>query len=91
MEEEEEEMKNQEACAHLRVSYRTEVKDGITHGWWECDSGCGTRFLMSFEKHEKPLSQDFLRAMERIEYNIPEPVEERNENLLREKNPAENS
>jgi hypothetical protein len=43
------------ACAHLRVSYRTEPCDGLnvrgervanlgTHGWWECDSGCGTKF-----------------------------------------------
>ena len=33
------------ACAHLRVSYRTEaVGIGGTRGWWECDSGCGTPF-----------------------------------------------
>ncbi|KKK94057.1 hypothetical protein LCGC14_2686700 [marine sediment metagenome] len=31
-------------CAHVKVSYRTETHDGLTHGWWECDSGCGTRF-----------------------------------------------
>jgi len=32
-------------CAHLHVSWRTK-QDGIfTRGWWECDSGCGARFL----------------------------------------------
>lgn len=40
-------------CAHLRVSYRTELFDApglvgmtkATRGWWECDSGCGAKFL----------------------------------------------
>lgn len=32
-------------CAHSRVSYRTEgIECGATRGWWECDSGCGTKF-----------------------------------------------
>lgn len=55
----------QVSCAHLHVSWRTElapydgpdgeydpesihvpIKKGqmVTRGWWECDSGCGTRF-----------------------------------------------
>ncbi len=37
-----------EKCAHLHVSYRTgfESDDGVvTVGWWECDAGCGTRFI----------------------------------------------
>lgn len=34
-----------EACAHLRISYRTEpYGQGVTRGWWECDSGCGQPF-----------------------------------------------
>ena len=32
-------------CAHNRVSYRTEqIVGGLTRGWWECDSNCGTKF-----------------------------------------------
>lgn len=33
-------------CAHLRVSYRTTEKSPghVAAAWWECDSGCGTRF-----------------------------------------------
>lgn len=35
-----------ECCAHLHVSYRTQVlADGGTRGWWECDSGCGAQML----------------------------------------------
>ena len=37
-----------EKCAHLHVSYRTnkaDVEDGSVSGWWECNSGCGTRFI----------------------------------------------
>jgi hypothetical protein len=34
-------------CSHLRVSYRTrEASPGhVVAAWWECDSGCGTRFV----------------------------------------------
>jgi len=33
------------ACAHTRVKWRTEdLPGGMTRGWWECDSGCGTKF-----------------------------------------------
>ena len=33
-------------CAHIRISYRTEIdEEGHTSGWWECDSDCGTIFL----------------------------------------------
>ena len=34
------------SCAHLKVSWRTKYnkEDMTTTGWWECDSGCGTRF-----------------------------------------------
>lgn len=39
-----------EKCAHLHASYRTREEEGIdgeklTFGWWECDAGCGTRFI----------------------------------------------
>lgn len=33
------------ACAHLHVSWRTEQIGSLTRGWWECDSGCGTKFF----------------------------------------------
>ena len=34
-----------QACAHLRVSWRTrQLTSGHTEGWWECDTGCGERF-----------------------------------------------
>lgn len=40
-------------CAHLRLSYRTELVDApglvgmtkATRGWWECDLGCGAKFV----------------------------------------------
>jgi hypothetical protein len=39
-------MGNAPCCAHLRVSWRTRQNDdGSTTGWWECDSGCGGRFV----------------------------------------------
>ena len=35
-----------QACAHLRVSWRTrQLTSGHTEGWWECDTGCGERFV----------------------------------------------
>ena len=37
-----------EKCAHLHVSYRhgfTSDEGAVTIGWWECDAGCGTRFI----------------------------------------------
>ena len=38
---------SQAACAHLRISYHTERDgDGITRGWWQCDSGCGQSFAL---------------------------------------------
>ena len=34
------------SCTHLYVSWRTDLQpDGMTCGWWECDSGCGVRFF----------------------------------------------
>ncbi len=36
------------ACAHMRVSYRTEEDPHrvghVIKAWWECDAGCGARF-----------------------------------------------
>ena len=32
-------------CAHLRVAYFTETVNGLAHGWWECSSECGTKFV----------------------------------------------
>lgn len=53
-------------CAHLRVSYRTELVDApglvgmtkATRGWWECDLGCGAKFL------PESASAAFLRGFE---------------------------
>ena len=59
-----------EQCTHLKVSYRTEVKDGITHGWWECDSGCGTRFLMSFEEKPKEREEFTTERYENITFRV---------------------
>jgi len=39
-------MSDRQACAHQRVTYRTELVDGgpYLRGWWQCDS-CRMRFL----------------------------------------------
>ncbi len=33
-----------EACACLRVEYRTKLRDGVTGGWWACRD-CSTAFV----------------------------------------------
>ena len=36
------------ACAHLNVVWKTKMNDDNTMtGWWECDSGCGMKFIPS--------------------------------------------
>ena len=54
---------NWQACAHLRVSWRTlRLPNGHLRGWWECDSDCGARFVVLPKRDEYasfPMSEPF--------------------------------
>lgn len=61
-------------CAHSRVSYRTEIiASGVTRGWWECASNCGTKFSpvqapaegVSPQPHEK-LIANYIRVADEL-------------------------
>jgi hypothetical protein len=68
------------ACAHLRVSYRTEVfeqetlatadspggRHTLTRGWWECDLGCGTNFIPA--PHASAQAESFEQLLTRQRY-----------------------
>lgn len=58
------------SCAHLKISWRTEpADDGLTRGWWECDSGCGAIFTLRVAviAENAALREERDDAVERVE------------------------